>query len=66
MGWRQLNSGSSLRVFSGCDPIRVLALNLGFWVSPVVAAASESFGSWRAIAALTAISILPTPLGVLG
>jgi hypothetical protein len=49
-----------------CIGLRVLALNLGFWVSPVVAAASESFGSWRAIAALTAISVLPTPLGVLG
>jgi hypothetical protein len=29
MGWRQLNSGSSLRVFSGCDPDPGVGSQLG-------------------------------------
>src|SRR5262249_34503508 len=39
--WRHLMPGSSLRAFSGSDPIRLLAHNLDFWLPPVTAVVQD-------------------------
>lgn len=43
--WRHLSPGSPLSLFTGSDPIRLLAHNLDFWVPPVTAVLEKILSS---------------------